>query len=58
LHWGNPIAPYIDSVRTVVYSGRTPSAADLVYVVAAAAVSICVGLVVFRRMEGELAVVL
>ncbi|MFL5822376.1 MAG: ABC transporter permease [Solirubrobacteraceae bacterium] len=58
LRWGNPIAPFIDAIRTVIYDGRTPSGAELIYVVGAAAISMVVGVIIFRRMEGELAVVL
>jgi ABC-type polysaccharide/polyol phosphate export permease len=58
LRWGDPIAPFISSVRTVVYNGRTPGATTLLYVAIAAVVSAVVGITLFRRLEGELAVVL
>jgi lipopolysaccharide transport system permease protein len=58
LRWGNPIAPFIEAVRSVVFFGQTPSAAVLGYVVAAAVISLALGVAVFRRLEGELAVVL
>jgi homopolymeric O-antigen transport system permease protein len=58
LQWGNPIAPFVTAFQDVVYDGRAPSAAVMAYVFAAAAISLGVGLTVFRRMEGELAVVL
>ncbi|HZU61039.1 MAG TPA: ABC transporter permease [Solirubrobacteraceae bacterium] len=58
LRWGNPIAPFIEAVRTVVYYGRTPQATVLAYVFAAAVISLALGTAVFRRLEGELAVVL
>jgi lipopolysaccharide transport system permease protein len=58
LRWGNPIAPFIEAVRNVIYVGRTPATSVLVYVLVAAAVSLAAGWAVFRRMEGELAVVL
>jgi lipopolysaccharide transport system permease protein len=58
LRWANPIAPFIDAVRTVVFYCRTPDAATLMYVAVAAVVSAGLGIAVFRRMEGELAVVL
>lgn len=58
LRWGNPIAPFIEAVRTVIYYGQTPEATVLLYVFAAAIISLGLGVVVFRRMEGELAVVL
>lgn len=58
LRWANPIAPFIDTARSVLYGGHAPSLATLGYVVAAAAVSLAVGSAVFRRLQGELAVVL
>jgi ABC-type polysaccharide/polyol phosphate export permease len=58
LRWANPIAPFIDALRTVLYGGHTPSAATLLYVLAAGAISLGCGLAVFGRFERELAVVL
>ncbi len=58
LRWVNPVAPFVAAVRSVLYSGAAPSAATLAYVLAAAVASIGLGLSVFRRLEGELAVVL
>ena len=58
LRWGNPVAPFIEAVRDVLYDGRLPGLATLVYVAAAAALAVVVGRALFRRMEGELAVVL
>jgi ABC-type polysaccharide/polyol phosphate export permease len=58
LRWANPIAPFISSVRTVVFDCRTPDATSLMYVAVAAVVSAGLGITLFRRLEGELAVVL
>ncbi len=58
LEWGNPIAPFINAMQDVIYYGRVPTAGVMTYVLAAAAVSLGLGLTLFRRMEGELAVVL
>ena len=58
LAWGNPVAPFIEAVRAVLYDGTAPSAGTLAYVVAAALVALAVGRAVFARMQGELAVVL
>lgn len=58
LRWGNPIAPFISAVRTVIFYCQTPDATTLMYVAVAAVVSAGLGIAVFRRMEGELAVVL
>jgi ABC-type polysaccharide/polyol phosphate export permease len=57
LDWFNPVAPFIDSLRAVLYDGAAPSAGRLVYMAVAAVTSIAVGRAVFRAMEGELAVV-
>jgi ABC-type polysaccharide/polyol phosphate export permease len=58
LEWVNPVAPFIDAVRSVLYSGAGPGWGRMVYVVAAAAVALVAGRALFRRMEAELAVVL
>lgn len=58
LRWGDPIAPFISAMRSVVYSGSAPDLATLGYVVAAAALALGVGLTMFRRFSRELAVVL
>jgi ABC-type polysaccharide/polyol phosphate export permease len=58
LRWGNPVAPFVEAFRTVLYSGRAPSAATLGYVVVAALISVTAGWLVFRRLQAELAVVL
>ena len=57
LEWLNPVAPYIVAVRDVLYGGELPSAAVLLYVVAGAVVALLAGRMLFRRLEGELAVV-
>jgi ABC-type polysaccharide/polyol phosphate export permease len=57
LGWANPIAPFIEAMRSVLYSGTAPDWGRLVYVLAAAAVALALGTTVFRRMEGDLAVV-
>jgi lipopolysaccharide transport system permease protein len=58
LRWGNPIAPFIDAVRSLIYGGRGPGIATLAYVLVAAAIALPAGVVVFRRLDRELAVVL
>jgi ABC-type polysaccharide/polyol phosphate export permease len=57
LEWVNPVAPYIEGVRNVLYDGVAPSPAILAYVVLAAGVALLIGRALFRRMEAELAVV-
>jgi lipopolysaccharide transport system permease protein len=58
LRWANPIAPFIEAVRAVLYDGRAPGVTTLVYVLAAAVIAPACGIAVFRQGEGELAVVL
>ncbi len=57
LGWFNPVAPFIESMRDVLYGGAWPGFGRMVYVVCAAAASVLAGRSVFRRLEGELAVV-
>jgi len=58
LEWGNPVAPFVDSVRTILWAGEAPDAAHLAYVAAAGLIALALGAVVFRRMERDLAVML
>jgi len=58
LRWANPIAPFIEAVRSILYYGAAPSGAVIVYLIAAGAISMACGWLVFARMQGELAVVL
>ncbi len=57
LDWFNPLVPFIDSMRNVLYYGTAPDWGRLVYVLAAGAIALGLGALVFRRMEGDLAVV-
>jgi ABC-type polysaccharide/polyol phosphate export permease len=57
IEWVNPIAPFVQAFRSILYDGRAPTTAQLVYVFAAALVALGLGSLVFRSMEGELAVV-
>jgi homopolymeric O-antigen transport system permease protein len=58
LEWGNPVAPFVDSVRTILWEGAAPDTAHLLYVTGAGLIALLLGAVVFRRMERDLAVVL
>jgi lipopolysaccharide transport system permease protein len=58
LEWANPIAPFVDALRDLLYSGAAPSLGQLAYLLCAGAGALVLGLVVFRRMERDLAVVL
>src|SRR3954467_7914719 len=43
LRWGNPIAPPIYAVRDAIWLGHAPRAADVVYLVIAAALALALG---------------
>ncbi len=58
LKWGNPISPFIQSIRDVLFSGVVPSAGTLIYVLVAGLAALAIGLGLFRRMERDLAVIL
>jgi ABC-type polysaccharide/polyol phosphate export permease len=57
LEWLNPVAPFITSIRDVIWGGVWPSGPTMLYVVAAGALALAAGAALFRRMEAELAVV-
>ncbi len=58
LHWGNPISPFVIAVQDTLFFGRWPSIGDSIYCVVAAGVALLVGQLVFKRLEGEMAVAL
>jgi ABC-type polysaccharide/polyol phosphate export permease len=58
LRWGNPIAPFVNAMHSVLYYGRAPSLAIFAYILAAATLALAFGLLVFQRLQRELAVVL
>jgi len=57
LSWANPVAPFIESMRSILYYGTGPGWGRMVYVLAAAVLALLAGAAVFRRMQGDLAVV-
>jgi ABC-type polysaccharide/polyol phosphate export permease len=57
IRWVNPVAPFVEAVRTIVFDGRWPGLAVTAYVFAAAGLALVAGTLLFRRMQGELAVV-
>jgi ABC-type polysaccharide/polyol phosphate export permease len=57
LQWANPVAPFVDALRQIVYAGRAPSAAELAYVVGVGLGALALGVFAFRRMERDLAVI-
>jgi lipopolysaccharide transport system permease protein len=58
LNWVNPIAPFIEALRAIIFYGTGPGLARVIYMLVAAAVSLVLGRLLFTRMQGELAVML
>jgi homopolymeric O-antigen transport system permease protein len=58
LNWVNPVAPFVNAVRDVLYAGIVPGWSTLLYVAAAGILALTGGVALFRSLEGELAVVL
>jgi ABC-type polysaccharide/polyol phosphate export permease len=56
LHWVNPVAPPIFAIRDAIWSGRLPHAGDVVYLAAAAVVSLVAAALVFRLVDDRIAV--
>ncbi len=57
MQWLNPVAPFIEAVRSILYDGAVPSGATLLYVLIAALVALVGGRALFRAMQRELAVI-
>ncbi len=57
IEWANPVAPFVDAVREVLYAGTAPSLGHLGYLAAVGLGALAIGALVFRRMERDLAVV-
>ena len=57
LQWANPVAPFVDAVRQIVYAGVAPSGAQMAYVLAVGLGALALGTFAFRRMERDLAVI-
>ena len=58
LEWANPVAPFVDAVREVIYSGAAPGLGQLGYLTGVGIGALALGVFVFRRMERDLAVIL
>jgi ABC-type polysaccharide/polyol phosphate export permease len=56
LRWGNPVAPSIAAVRDAIWSGHLPRAAEVIYLVVAAALALALGAFVFMRVDDRIAV--
>jgi ABC-type polysaccharide/polyol phosphate export permease len=58
LEWANPVAPFVDAVRELLYAGAAPGLAQMGYLVGVGLGALALGMLVFRRLERDLAVVL
>lgn len=56
IHFGNPVSPFVLSVRSSLFEGQWPAAGDLVYCAIAAPIMLAIGVTTFRRLEPEMAV--
>jgi ABC-type polysaccharide/polyol phosphate export permease len=52
----NPVAPPIFAIRDAIWSGRLPHLWDVVYLIAAAVVSLALAALVFRAVDDRIAV--
>lgn len=57
LGWINPVAPFIEGLRSILYFGHAPDGGRMLYMALAAALTLAAGASLFRRMRGDLAVV-
>ena len=56
LHYGNPVSPFVLGIRDSLFHGRWPAAGDVIYCVVAGLVMCAAGVVIFQRLEREMAV--
>ncbi len=57
LEWANPVAPFVTSLRDVLFSGAVPSNGHLLYLLGAGAGAMALGTFLFKRLERDLAVI-
>ena len=56
LRWANPLTPPLYALRDPLFYGEVPAAGDVIYLAVAAAVSLGIGALVFRRVDDRIAV--
>ena len=56
VHYGNPITPAVQAIRDPLFFGRTPRAADVIYLCVAAVAALALGAFVFNRVDDQIAV--
>jgi lipopolysaccharide transport system permease protein len=57
LDWINPVAPFVEAARSILFYGTAPWG-QLLYAALVGATALAAGAALFRRLQGELAVVL
>ena len=55
LHWVNFLTPPVEAMRSVLFSGDLPGAADILYTLVAAVVALAAGAAVFSRVDDRIA---
>jgi ABC-type polysaccharide/polyol phosphate export permease len=55
IHWGNPLTPAVESLRTPLFYGDPPPTADLVYLLVSTVVFLALGALVFIRVDDRIA---
>ena len=58
LHYGNPLAPGIIALQDSLFWGTWPSWPDVLYTLVFAGVCLCGGMLLFRKLKRDMAVVL
>jgi ABC-type polysaccharide/polyol phosphate export permease len=58
LEWANPVAPFVDAVRELLYAGAAPSLGHMLYLAGVGAAALAFGWLSCRRLGRDLAVVL
>jgi ABC-type polysaccharide/polyol phosphate export permease len=56
LYYGNPVTPFVSSMRAIVFDGEWPARADWLYCGVAGPAALIAGAWVFRRLEREMAI--
>ena len=57
LEWANPVSPFVDSFRQIIYGGVAPSVGQMAYVIGVGLGALALGAFAFRRMQRDLAVI-
>jgi ABC-type polysaccharide/polyol phosphate export permease len=56
IHWVNPLSPAVEAVRAPLFAGELPFWGDALYLVVACAVALCLGALVFRSVDDQIAI--